>query len=85
MAVEDVPNDKKEERVLQEKHEMDEQRWCGVVTHYVSWDLFKYVQFVNRDKDIEMGSVIQKLCARTVIFPNKIKYSSGQAWASRQH
>jgi hypothetical protein len=41
------------------------QRWTGAVRLYVGGSLFRYVQFVNRDTDIEFGSNIQKVvCTR---------------------
>jgi hypothetical protein len=49
------------EEQVRQKHE----RWSTTVRVYVAGDLFNYVQFVNRDSDIEYGSSIQKVvCSR---------------------
>ena len=45
------------------------QRWTGSVRQYVSGSLFKYVQFINRDGDIEWGSPIQKVVCRQCNIP----------------
>ena len=44
-------------------------KWTLAVRNYVSTDLFRYVQFVNRDKDIEFGSGIQKIVCNACNIP----------------
>jgi hypothetical protein len=39
-------------------------RWTVAVRLYVAGDLFRYVQFINRDRDIEFGSNIQKIVCK---------------------
>jgi hypothetical protein len=46
-------------------------RWTMAVRQYVSVDLFKYVQFVNRDEDIQYGSDIQKIICKTCNIPEE--------------
>jgi hypothetical protein len=36
-------------------------RWANAISQYVYLELYKYIQFVNRDEDIEYGSNAQKL------------------------
>lgn len=36
---------------------------------YVAGDLFRYVQFINRDRDIEFGSNIQKIVCKECNIP----------------
>jgi hypothetical protein len=40
------------------------------VRNYVSTDLFRYVQFVNCDRDIEFGSGIQKIVCKACNIPS---------------
>jgi hypothetical protein len=35
------------------------ERWSHAIHEYVSVDLFKYVQFINREEDVMFGSGIQ--------------------------
>jgi hypothetical protein len=44
-------------------------RWTITVRNYVSSDLFRYVQFVNCDRDIEFGSGIQKIVCKQCSIP----------------
>ncbi len=36
-------------------------RWSHAVQDYVSVDLFRYVQFINREEDVMFGSGIQRI------------------------
>ena len=36
-------------------------RWSHAVQDYVGTDLFRYVQFINKDEDVMFGSAIQKV------------------------
>jgi hypothetical protein len=45
------------------------QKWNMAVRSYVSASLFRYVQFVNRDRDIEYGSPIQKIVCKACNIP----------------
>jgi hypothetical protein len=45
------------------------QKWNMAVRSYVSTSLFRYVQFVNRDRDIEWGSPIQKIVCKACNIP----------------
>jgi hypothetical protein len=53
------------EEQVRQKH----QRWNFTVRMYVATDLFRYVQFVNRDSDIEYGSRIQKVVCKPCNIP----------------
>ena len=55
------------------------QSWTITVRAYVGTDLFRYVQFVNRDRDVEYGSSIQKIvCKQCNILPaNQQEYWVG--------
>jgi hypothetical protein len=54
-----------------EQNTMKFVRWTVAVRLYVAKDLFRYVQFVNREVDIEFGSSIQKVvCAECNIPQN---------------
>ncbi len=69
----DADNDlveQEQQRVLHETRERDQQRWCMAVQNYVSLDLFKCVQFVNRDQDIGVGSQIQKIVCKACTIPD---------------
>ena len=44
-------------------------RWTVAVRQYVTTTLFRYVQFVNRDGDIEHGSSIQKIVCKECNIP----------------
>ena len=71
--------EQEQQRVLQESREQDHQRWCLAVENYVSLDLYKYLQFVNRDKDIGVGSQIQKIVCNACTIPDKEQV---QFWTS---
>jgi hypothetical protein len=45
------------------------QKWNMAVRSYVCTSLFRYVQFVNRDRDIEWGSAIQKIVCKACNIP----------------
>ena len=47
-----VENENKESRYV---------RWSHAVQDYVSVDLFRYVQFINREEDVMFGSGIQRI------------------------
>ena len=47
-----------------EQRKLTHWKWTMAVRNYVSTDLFKYVQFVNRDRDIQFGSGIQKVVCK---------------------
>jgi hypothetical protein len=46
-------------------------RWAVGTAHYINWELYKYIQFVNRDEDIEHGSQVQKLVCRHLDIPDE--------------
>ncbi len=52
-----------------EQRKLTHRKWTMAVRNYVSTDLFKYVQFVNRDRDIEFGSGIQKVVCKACHIP----------------
>ena len=52
-----------------EQTKMKHMRWTVAVRLYVAKDLFKYVQFVNRDIDIDYGSSIQKVVSAECNIP----------------
>jgi hypothetical protein len=45
------------------------ERWSHAVHEYVSVDLFKYVQFINREEDVMFGSSIQKIVCKACRIP----------------
>ena len=49
--------------------ELRYKRWAHAVHDYVASDLFKYVQFINRDEDVMFGSDIQKVVCKTCGVP----------------
>ncbi len=44
-------------------------RWGGTVHDYVAVDLFRYVQFINREEDVMFGSGIQKIVCKACRIP----------------
>ena len=44
-------------------------RWGGTVHDYVAVDLFRYVQFINREEDVMFGSSIQKVVCKACRIP----------------
>jgi hypothetical protein len=44
-------------------------QWNHAVQNYVSVDLFRYVQFINRDEDVMFGSGIQKVVCKSCRVP----------------
>jgi hypothetical protein len=44
-------------------------RWSHAVQDYVSVDLFRYVQFINREEDVMFGSGIQKIVCKACRIP----------------
>ena len=52
-----------------EQEKLTHCKWTMAVRNYVSTDLFRYVQFVNRDRDIEFGSGIQKIVCKACNIP----------------
>jgi hypothetical protein len=55
-----VENENKESRYV---------RWSHAVQDYVSVDLFRYVQFINREEDVMFGSGIQKIVCKACCIP----------------
>jgi hypothetical protein len=51
------------------QREQTHRRWNMAVRSYVSTELFRYVQFVNRERDIEFGSAIQKIVCKACNIP----------------
>lgn len=72
-AVEAESVDTEEERKL--KYE----RWNTVVHRYAGLELFRYVQFINRDTEIAYGSQIQKVVCKQCAIPRK---EEEEYWAS---
>jgi hypothetical protein len=60
-----------EESTLQEyqRLELRHKRWSHAVHDYVATDLFRYVQFINRDEDVMFGSSIQKVVCKACGVP----------------
>ena len=52
-----------------QQRKLTQWKWTIAVRSYVSTDLFRYVQFVNRDEDIEFGSGIQKAVCKACNIP----------------
>jgi hypothetical protein len=46
-------------------------RWSHAVQDYVSVDLFRYVQFINREEEIMFGSGIQKVVCKACRIPER--------------
>jgi hypothetical protein len=46
-------------------------RWNHAVQEYVSVDLFRYVQFINREEEIMFGSDIQKVVCKACRIPQQ--------------
>jgi hypothetical protein len=44
-------------------------RWSHAVHDYVAGDLFRYVQFINREEDVMFGSGIQKVVCKKCHIP----------------
>jgi hypothetical protein len=44
-------------------------RWSNTVHDYVAVDLFRYVQFINREEDVMFGSGIQKVVCKACRIP----------------
>jgi hypothetical protein len=45
------------------------QRWNQALSQYVYYELYKYIQFVNRDEDIQYGSELQDLVCEYLDIP----------------
>ena len=45
-------------------------RWAVGATHYINYELYKYIQFVNRDEDIQYGSTLQILVCEHLEIPD---------------
>jgi hypothetical protein len=46
-------------------------RWGNTVEDYVAVDLFRYVQFINKEEDIIFGSGIPKVVCRACRIPEE--------------
>ncbi len=55
-----IENENKESRYV---------RWSHAVKDYVLVDLFRYVQFINREEDVMFGSGIQKIVCKACCIP----------------
>ena len=54
------------------------ERWSHTVLDYVSVDLFRYVQFINREEEVMFGIDIQKVVyEKTVVFQKMTNSNSG--------
>jgi hypothetical protein len=51
-------------------------RWAVGAVHYINFELYKYIQFVNRDEDIQYGSSLQVLVCGHLEIPevDKLKF-----------
>jgi hypothetical protein len=47
------------------------ERWSHAVQEYVSVDLFRYVQFINREEEIMFESDIQKVVCKACRIPEQ--------------
>jgi hypothetical protein len=45
-------------------------RWAVGAAHYINYELYKYIQFVNRDEDIQYGSSLQTLICEHLEIPD---------------
>jgi hypothetical protein len=44
-------------------------RWAVGTAHYINYELYKYIQFVNRDEDIQYNSDLQKIICKHLEIP----------------
>jgi hypothetical protein len=51
------------------------ERWSHAVHDYVTVDIFRYVQFINREEEVMFGSDIQKVVCKACRIPrnNQLK------------
>jgi hypothetical protein len=61
-----VDSDSEENNIRQKEKHL---RWTVAVRQYVANSLFRYVQFVNRSRDIDYGSNIQKVVCKQCNIP----------------
>ncbi len=52
-----------------ESRDLRYNRWNHAVHDYVSVDLFRYVQFINREEEVMYGSDIQKVVCKACRIP----------------
>jgi hypothetical protein len=52
-----------------ETKELRYERWSHAVHDFVSVDLFRYVQFINREEEVMFGSDIQKVVCKACRIP----------------
>jgi hypothetical protein len=52
-----------------ETNDLRYERWSHPVHDYVSLDLFRYVQFINREEEVMFGSDIQKVVCKACCVP----------------
>ena len=45
-------------------------RWAQGTSQYINYELYKYIQFVNRDEDIRYGSDVQQLVCDHLEIPD---------------
>jgi hypothetical protein len=45
------------------------ERWSHAVHDYISVDLIRYFQFINREKEVMFGSDIQKVVCKACLIP----------------
>jgi hypothetical protein len=56
-------------RRWREETDKAHERWCVSVQRYVAEDLFKYVQFINSQEEIGVGSTIMKAVCKQINVP----------------
>jgi hypothetical protein len=61
-----------------ETNDLRYERWSHTVLDYVSVDLFRYVQIINREEEVMFGIDIQKVVyEKTVVFQKMTNSNSG--------
>jgi hypothetical protein len=52
------------------------ERWSHAVHDYVTVDIFRYVQFINREEEVMFGSDTQKVVCKACRIPrnNQLKF-----------
>jgi hypothetical protein len=61
-----------------ETNDLRYQRWSHAVHDYVYVDLFRYVQFINREEEVMYGIDIQKVVyEKPVVFQKMTNSNSG--------
>ncbi len=63
----------------EEERKLKYERWNTVVHRHAGLELFRCVQFINRDTEIAFGSQIQKVVCKQCAIPRK---EEEECWAS---